>query len=161
MAELTDEIRTFLKGRRIASLATINADGTAQVTAVWYLFEDDTFYFGMSSNSQKWKNAIARPQATVMVDARIPAKEFGVTAIGPVELLTGAQSQPWNRKIHERYLTPEAIQDPLVGPVYAESDNVTIKLMPRKWLRWSVQEFDEEAFDGRLNRNSYVYPLDS
>ena len=65
MAELNDDWRSFLQGRRIATFATRNADDALHLTAVWYLFEDDAFYLAVSSHSRKWKNSIAHPQVSL------------------------------------------------------------------------------------------------
>ena len=160
MVQLTEDILAFLSGRRIASIATLNPDNSIHVTAVWYLFEGDAFYIGLSSHSRKWKNCMARPQVTLMIDSRIAAKERGVTAIGTAHPITGDESKLWNRKIHERYLTPAAINDPLVGGVYAEGDDVTLKITPEKWLTWDIAAHDAKNLGGRLSSLNYAYPLD-
>lgn len=160
MAKLDNDLRTFLGGRRIASIATVNPDNTIHVTAVWYLFENDIFYIGLSSHSRKWKNSIVRPQVSIMVDSRVPAKERGATAIGTVQQITGDESKLWVRKIHERYLTPEALNDPLVGGVYATGDDVTMKITPDKWLSWDIAEHDAKNLGGRLGSRNYTYPLE-
>ena len=53
MGDLTDELRTFLGGRRYAVLATHDPDGAIHLTPIWLLFEDDRFYFASSSGSRK------------------------------------------------------------------------------------------------------------
>lgn len=49
------------------SLATIGADGTPQVTAVWYLADGDTIRLSVTSDRQKCRNMAARPRATLFV----------------------------------------------------------------------------------------------
>lgn len=160
MAKLTDDWRSFLQARRIATFATHNADNAIHLTALWYLFEDDTFYLAVSSRSRKWKNCIARPQVSIMVDSRIPAKERGITAIGLAQAITGDESEDWNGKIHARYLTPDAILDPSVGGIYAAGDDVTIKIVPQRWLTWDIGEYDAKSLGGRLSSRNYIFPLD-
>ena len=46
---LTDELRGFLGERRYAVLATHDRDGGIHLTPIWFLFEDDRFYFASSS----------------------------------------------------------------------------------------------------------------
>jgi len=41
-AALSENARAFLQGRRFGALATINRNGTPQLTAMWYLLEGDT-----------------------------------------------------------------------------------------------------------------------
>jgi hypothetical protein len=53
MGELTDQLRSFLGGRRYAVLATHDPDGGINLTPIWFLFEDDRFHFASSSGSPK------------------------------------------------------------------------------------------------------------
>lgn len=49
----------------VASLATIGPDGRPQVTAVWFMIDDDdAVRFSFNTGRQKTKNLRARPQAT-------------------------------------------------------------------------------------------------
>jgi hypothetical protein len=160
MFELNDDWRSFLQGRRIATFATRNPDNALHLTAVWYLFEADVFYLAISSHSRKWHNSLARPQVSLMVDSRIPAKERGITAIGLAEHITGEEAKQWNRKVHARYLTLEAINDPLVGSVYAAGDDVTLKIVTQQWLIWDIALHDAKNLGGRLGNLNYTFPLD-
>ena len=118
---LDSTLQQFLQGRHIATLGTENADGTIHLTAVWYLFESGFLYIATSSKTQKARNVSARPNASLMVDARRPGTERGVTAAATVEVISGDQSKAINRRIHNRYLSVAAISDPHVGPVFARS----------------------------------------
>ena len=128
----------LLRGRYVATLGTENADGTIHLTAVWYLFEDGCLFIATSSKTRKARNVVARPKASLMVDARKPGTERGVTATGRVELISGGVSQEINRRLHSRYLSAAAISDPQVGPVFASFDDVTIRLMPVSWIAWDM-----------------------
>ena len=151
----------FLQGRYIATLATQNADGTTHLTAVWYLFDSGYLYVGTSSKSRKARNAAARPNASLMVDARTPGKERGVTAAGKVEVLSGNQAHEINRRIESRYLSAAAMSDPQVGPIFAAFDDVTIRLTPISWTTWDMAVLDAQAFGGRLGGTpGYMLPLD-
>lgn len=153
--------REFLQGLHIAAIATENADGTIHLTAVWYLFEDGHLFVATSSKTKKCRNVAARPQASLMVDARTPGRERGVTAAGTVELISGRQSQEINRRIHARYLSAAALSDPHVGPVFASFDDVTIRLRPASWITWDMSALDAQAFGGRLGGTpGYMLPLD-
>src|SRR6478752_31697 len=127
---LDAKFQEFLQGRYIATMASENGDGSIHLIAVWYLFEHGRIFVATSSKSQKARNLAARPKASLMVDARTPGKERGVTATGTVELVSGRQSQEINHRIHSRYLSAEALSDPHVGPVLASFDDVTIRLTP-------------------------------
>jgi len=74
MDELTDDVRSFLGGRRYAVLSTHDPDGGIHVTPIWFLFQDDRFYFASSSRSRKVKNLEKNVSASVVVDAREPGR---------------------------------------------------------------------------------------
>jgi PPOX class probable F420-dependent enzyme len=158
---LDPTLQEFLRGRYIATLATENGDGTIHLTAVWYLFEAGCLFVATSSKTQKARNVMARPKASLMVDVRIPGKEHGVTAAGKVELISGDQSQQINHRIHSRYLSGAAMSDALIGPVFESFDDVTIRLTPVSWIAWDMAVLDAQAFGGRLGRTpGYLLPLD-
>jgi PPOX class probable F420-dependent enzyme len=166
MSELTPAVpapalQEFLAGRHIATMGTENEDGSIHMTAVWYVFEGGSLYVATASKTRKARNIMARPHASLMVDARRPAKERGVTAAGTAELIRGAQSQDINRRIHSRYLSAEALSDQRVGPVFAGFDDVTIRLTPASWIVWDMAGLDAQVFGGRLGAMSgYMLPLD-
>ncbi len=144
---LDPTLQEFLRGRHIATLGTENADGTIHLTAVWYLFESGSLYIATSSKTQKARNVAARPKASLMVDARKPGTERGVTAAGKVEVISGDQSKEINRRIHCRYLSAAAISD--------------IRLTPASWFSWDMAVLDAQALGGRLGANpGYMLPLD-
>jgi PPOX class probable F420-dependent enzyme len=154
-------VQELLHGRHVASLATENADGSIHMTAVWYLFEGDCLYVATASRTAKARNLSVRPKASLMVDVREGVAARGVTAIGHAEILTGEESQKWNRAIHERYLTKEALKDPRIGTVFAQWDDITIRLKPTRFLAWDMREADKQAFGGAFAAHpDYMLPLD-
>ena len=150
MAELTDWGRKLIEGRHYATLATQDADGSLHLTPVWYLYRDGQLYVGANSASRKVRNAIARPTASLVVDVRIPGGERWVSGLGPVTILRGAESQKINAAIQERYLTPEALRDPRIGPVFAAADDVTLCIRPERWRSWAGADLDAQFFGGIL-----------
>ncbi|MGA8761592.1 MAG: pyridoxamine 5'-phosphate oxidase family protein [Candidatus Sulfotelmatobacter sp.] len=158
---LDPNFQKLLQGRYIATLGTENPDGSIHLTAVWYLFESGFLFVATSSKTRKAQNVVARPKASLMVDARNPGTERGVTAAGRVELISGSQSQEINRRLHSRYLSAAAMSDPHVGPVFAAFDDVTIRLTPASWISWDMAVLDAQAFGGRLGKTpGYMLPLD-
>ena len=158
---LDPSFQELVRGRYIATLGTVNADGTIHLTAVWYLFDSGSLYVATSSRTQKARNVAARPTASLMVDARKPGAERGVTAAGKVEVISGHQSQEINQRIHSRYLSAAAISDPHVGPVFASFDDVSIRLTPTSWITWDMGVLDAQALGGRLGKTpGYMLPLD-
>ncbi len=154
-------VQELLRGRRVACLATKNADGSIHLTAVWYLFEGDHLYVATSSRTAKARNLSTRPKASLMVDIRDQAGARGVTAMGTVEILTGEDSRSWNERVHRRYLSEDALQDARVGPVFAQWDDITIRLKPTRFVAWDMREADKAVFGGAFaSHPSYLLPLE-
>ncbi|MGH9498513.1 MAG: pyridoxamine 5'-phosphate oxidase family protein [Terriglobales bacterium] len=158
---LDPKLEGLLQRRYIATLGTENPDGSIHLTAVWYMFEEGRLYVATSSKTRKARNIAARPRASLMVDARKPGGERGVSASGKAELISGEKSQEINRRIHDRYLSAAAMSDPRIGPVFAAFDDVTIQITPAAWTSWDMAVLDAQAFGGRLGRTpGYMLPLD-
>ena len=150
------DVEQFLAGRRIACLATEDPDGSAYLTAVWFLHEDGVVYVGTSGSSRKARNAAARPRASIMVDSRGPGPQRGVAASGPATVLRGAEARAVNDRILARYLTPAGVAAPDVGQRILASDDVTIRLDVGAWRSWSTSV----DFDGRLEAPGIAFPLE-
>ena len=55
-------------------LATHDPDGGIRLAPIWFLFEDERFYFATPSGSRKMKNVERTVSASVVVDAREPGR---------------------------------------------------------------------------------------
>jgi PPOX class probable F420-dependent enzyme len=149
----------LIEGRRIASFGTLNSDGSPHLTAVWYLYEDSCFFVATSSRTCKARNLTARPSATLLVETRKPGSERGVTATGAVEIITGGKAHEINERIHSRYLSAAAMADPQVGGVFAQFDDLTLRLRPQFWTWWDMAELDALYLGGRIaSTPSYLLP---
>jgi len=162
MASLTDAlVRQLLDGRHIASLATHNPDGSIHVVAVWYWFDGGHVFVATSSRSRKARNLQSNSNVSLMIDARDPAASFGVNVAGTAQIVTGDSSQKKNAEIHRKYLSPTALVDPRVGPVFAAWDDVTIQIIPGSVIAWDMRQADRQFFGGVFESNpKYLLPLE-
>jgi PPOX class probable F420-dependent enzyme len=160
MANIADAIvQELLKGRHVATFGTLNDDGSIHMVAVWYVFDGGKIYIATASRSRKARNVKSRPQASLMIDSRGSWGAHGTTVSGTVRLLTGEESQCRNRQVVEQYLSPAAIADPRVGPVFAQWDDVTLELTPQSVFAWDMREADKAAFDSAFaSHPDYVLP---
>ena len=140
----------FLDERRHAVVSTIEPDGSPHSIPIWYLFRDGRLFVATSSRSRKYKNAAARPTATVLVDHRQPGVERWVSATGPVAIVRGDEARAIVKAIHARYLTAAAIQDARVGGGLAAGDDVVLAIAPATWRSWTAQDVDRQYFGGLL-----------
>lgn len=80
-ASYPDSHLDLLQAPLTATLATIGKDGYPQVTALWYLFEDGQLKLTLNDSRQKFKNIVARPQATLFIlDPKNPMHGIEVRA---------------------------------------------------------------------------------
>jgi PPOX class probable F420-dependent enzyme len=62
---LSTNARAFLQERRYAVLATTNADGTPQLSAMWYLLDGDTIVMNTKVGRLKERNMRRDPRISV------------------------------------------------------------------------------------------------
>jgi len=156
MQRLNEKQTKILQERRIASVAAIDGDGMPHLTAVWFLYEDEYIYLAIPSSSAKAKNLVNNKRIAVMVDARFSYEQSGITAIGEAEIVSGEEAVPIVRRLHQKYLTSEALEDTLVGPAFAAMDDIAVRLKPTKWISWDMAEMDSQAFGGVMSQNRYL-----
>lgn len=91
----------FLRGRHVAVLVTLSADGSAVPTPIWYLYRDGAFHFRTAGNAVKTENIRRDSRVSICVqDERPPYR--AVIARGRAEI-TGAEE--WlAREIPRHYL---------------------------------------------------------
>ncbi|OHV06203.1 PPOX class F420-dependent oxidoreductase [Mycobacterium talmoniae] len=79
MPTIPDTHRDLVEAPLIASLATVGPDGTPQVTAIWFVAEGNTIELSLLATRQKYKNMVARPQATLfLIDPKNPFRTLEI-----------------------------------------------------------------------------------
>lgn len=155
MPTVDPKLQKLLEGRHIATLGVTRADGSQQLTSVWYLWEGGSLWVPTSSQAAKTKHAAASGKAALMIDSRERGPLRGATTDGPVEIVGGAQAAEINRRIGFRYMSEEAMADPRVWEPMRERDDVTLRITPQRWYRWDMEEW----FGGVLETPGYLLPL--
>jgi PPOX class probable F420-dependent enzyme len=161
MASLTDAlVRQLLDARHVATLATHNPDSSIHMVAVWYWSDGAHIFVATSSRSRKARNLQSNPNVSLMIDSRDAQASCGINVAGTSQMLTGDTSRNKNAEIHRKYLSPAAIADPRVGPVFAGWDDVTIEITPSSVIAWDMRVADREVFASALGSNpGYLLPL--
>jgi PPOX class probable F420-dependent enzyme len=131
------DVDAFLRGRRIAALATENEDGSIHLSAVWYLYEAGSFYVATAPDARKARNVRARPRASIMIDSRGRALR-GVASAGAADLLHGEDARAINERLWRRYLTEAGRAHSDLGVAIAEHDVTTIRIRPGPLRSWDV-----------------------
>ena len=63
-----DEIDAFLAEPRNAIVSTLNPDGSAQLSPIWFVWEDGVVYFSTTKHRLKVKNLRRDPRISFVVD---------------------------------------------------------------------------------------------
>lgn len=101
----------------VASLGTTMADGTPQVTPVWFSYADGLFYVNAAAGRIKDKNIKARPYVALMiVDTAAPYRYIAVR--GPViDISAGEIGQTHINELSFRYTGNKTYQFAAPGEV--------------------------------------------
>ena len=144
------EIADVLGQREIATLGTLNDDGTVHLACVLFLFEDGVFRVETSSVTRKARNVLARPTASIIVNGRASTgRPLMVEAEGAASIIGVPKSVELNRRLLAKYVVDEAVDD--LNATWGRIDDVTIELAPTRWRSWtnSLLRVEAEAGTGR------------
>ena len=95
-----DEALAFLRTQRRLQVATLNVDGSAHLSTVWYAMHESAPCFVTYTKTQKIVNLRRDPRITVSVDSGddYPSLQ-GVVIYGLARLLTDQDALPYLRQI--------------------------------------------------------------
>jgi PPOX class probable F420-dependent enzyme len=96
---LTDEQAQLLKGKNLATVATLRRDGSAQLTPVWIDWDGENVVFNTAEGRFKPRNIRRNPVVSVqVVDHDDPYRWISVT--GPAEIVEDGADEHINELAH-------------------------------------------------------------
>ncbi len=103
-----EEVAVFLAEPHIATMCTVNWDGSIHAVAMWYGFYDGKLAMQTKAKSQKARNVIRDPRMTCLVAAGERYEELrGVELVGRAALLDDpAQLFAVGVSVFDRYVAP-------------------------------------------------------
>jgi PPOX class probable F420-dependent enzyme len=105
-----DEVARFLEQSRVATMATVGADGRPHLVAMWFGLVDGHIYFETKAKSQKAVNLRRDPRITVSVEAGDTYDQLrGVSIDGTAAIIDDpASDEYWAAgvSVFERYQGP-------------------------------------------------------
>ncbi len=155
---LKPQLIHLLDERRIATLTTYGADDMPHVTAVWFLWENESIYIATSTQTSKGRNVMRDPRIAVCIESREPGRESGMTAIGRAETIMGAEAVALAERVNGKYLTQAAMTHPALGPAFAEMSDLVIKLTPQRWISWDMSEVGEAMMGPDADPSEFFLP---
>ncbi|MFH9347597.1 PPOX class F420-dependent oxidoreductase [Kitasatospora sp. NPDC017646] len=129
----TETERRYLAGQPLARLATTGPDGSPQVRPVGFRLNDDgTIDIGgpAMARSQKYRNAQARPDVSVLVDDMAPAGD-------PV-------AAGWGRGVEIRGRA-EVLSVEVAPVAPGRFSNDIIRVHPRRVITWNLEALGSAA----------------
>jgi len=122
--QLSAEARAYLSERRFAVLATINSDGTPQLTTMWYELQGDEIMMNTKANRLKDHNLRRDPRVSLCVEDGYRY----VTLTGTARLIDDqATAQADIRRLAELY-HDAAKADQMVADQFSREQRVTIRM---------------------------------
>lgn len=121
---LSEKARAFLQEKRFAVLATINADGTPQLTTMWYLLEGDEIVMNTKVGRVKERNMRRDPRISVCFEDGYNY----ITISGNVEMIDDPQTaQADIARLATRYHGAEKARRQ-VETQFSKEQRVTLRL---------------------------------
>lgn len=136
---MTDaEIEAYFDEQRTLQVASINADGTPHLVAMWFTLIDGKLAFWTYGRSQKVVNLRRDPRLTVMLESGTRYEELrGVTVTGRATIIEDLETVlAFGERVYERYWGP--IDSDLVrdGVRMMGAKRVLIVVEPERILSW-------------------------
>lgn len=89
-----EEIEVFLQSRHTISMASLLADGSVHLVAMWYGFVEGLICVSTNSKSQKVVNLRRDPRVTLLAEAGSTYDELqGVEIVGNAEIIDTASTR--------------------------------------------------------------------
>ena len=123
-SKLSDKATAFLNEKRFAVLATVNADGTPQLTTMWYVLDGDHILMNTAAGRVKDANLRRDPRIAICVE-----DEYNyLTIAGTAELIDDPDvGQADIRRLAIRY-HGLAKAEQMVRDQFSKQRRVTIRL---------------------------------
>ncbi|MFQ5873632.1 MAG: PPOX class F420-dependent oxidoreductase [Dehalococcoidia bacterium] len=130
------EIYEFLRGKRIAVLATIGKGGAPHLTSMWYAYENESITFWPGADAVKVKNIRRDDRVSVLVDVhQEPYKGVRIDGTAVVE---EANVRDRAYVIARRYLGHKEGTEYV--DQYGDGLGVIIKVTPRRFYTWDYSK---------------------
>lgn len=133
-----EEIAAFLDEVRTLQVASINADGTPHLVAMWFARHGDDLAFWTYGKSQKVVNLRRDPRLTVMAERGEKYEELqGVSITGTARLIDDLDEVlRFGEAVYERYwgpITDDAVRE---GVRMMGAKRVLVVVQPEKVVSW-------------------------
>lgn len=137
------ELKAFLDESRLAHLATSSRNGKPRVSPIWYVYEDEVFYFTTRLGRLKGKHIQKDPAAALSI-ATDERPYRAVCTFGKVEIVKDNRDK-WLERISFRYGKDEGKS--WLAHAIRQPDRVVMMLKPQRVLSWHYGRGDSSRQD--------------
>lgn len=137
----TEEIQQFLEGSRSMTLATVGANGTPHLVAMWFALIDGDICFETKSKSQKAVNLRRNPTVSCLVEDGLTYEELRGVAIEGTAEITEDPDLLWRIGVNvfERYYGPYTEElKPFVEQMLVK--RVAVRVKSERMRSWDHQK---------------------
>jgi PPOX class probable F420-dependent enzyme len=127
MAMSDQETAAFLSLPLIARLATVRANGTPQLTPMWFLYDDGVVYMTTRSHAAKVNHIRKNPNVAVVVDVMDEPYKNRIVTIEGTAVVEPDPEKKMTTRLRRKYMGEG---EPPKG--FPPSERVVIKITPRK-----------------------------
>jgi nitroimidazol reductase NimA-like FMN-containing flavoprotein (pyridoxamine 5'-phosphate oxidase superfamily) len=139
-----EEIAEVLEQRGIATLGTLNEDGSVHLAYVMFLHEDGRLYFETASVTRKARNVQQRGRASLLTEGwASTGRSLMIAAEGEARVIRGAEAAEVNHRIRSKYVKAEALDG--IDRAYGRFDDIAIEITPARWRSWTNTLLRAEA----------------
>jgi PPOX class probable F420-dependent enzyme len=133
-----EQQESFLAERRNATIASINKNGTPQLTPVIYYWDGSTFYISVTKETVKYKNIKRDPRVSLVVDDVLD--HHCVIAEGKAKIQEENIWDMTSKLVYKYYGKEEG--DPYLEQL-KKQNRVLIVLKPKKMQTWGPKPREE------------------
>ena len=134
---LSDWAREFLREDRVAVVSTLNKDGSPQITAIWYLLQEDgTLIMSTPGRTQKVKNLLRDSRIAVCIgDERRSVSLYGRATVSSNQNVVRQDLE----QLAARYIKEEAARVPALS-LFLQEGRVALHVKPLKVTEFSLDQ---------------------
>lgn len=117
----------FLKGAHFAKLATLNKDGSPQLTPIWYMYVDGRLIVNTTTDRVKFRNIMRDNRVSLLIDDGYPH----VAVAGRARVASERDPMKDIETLAIRY-TGEKAGKKAAREVYWKQKRVSLEILPEK-----------------------------
>ena len=131
------QINAFLAQTRHAIAAVVRPNGEAQLSPIWFMYEENRLYFSVLEKSAKYQHLRRDPRITFCIDAGHPDAR-SVTLSGTAEFITEDSSERTDRewRLLRRYFESDEEAHRYEAFIADDGASVLIAVSPERILGW-------------------------